>query len=136
MRIIPTFMLASALLATGVAAQAKPTETGEQKLAKALEGRVAGKPVNCINLRDIRSSRIIDRTAIIYETNNNTFYVNRPSGANFLDSNAALVTRTSISQLCNVDIVRLYDTSARMERGSVGLGEFVPYRKVKPAAGG
>ncbi|AUW60386.1 hypothetical protein C1T17_16560 [Sphingobium sp. SCG-1] len=129
-------MLTSALLAAGVPAQAKPSESGEQKLAKALEGRVAGKPVNCINLRDIRSSRIIDRTAIIYETTNNTLYVNRPSGANFLDSSAALVTRTSISQLCNVDIVRLYDTTARMERGSVSLGDFVPYRKVKPASGG
>lgn len=135
MRIVPTLVLASALLATGVPVQATPSETGEQKLAKALEGRVEGKPVDCINLRDIRSSRIIDRTAIIYETNNSTLYVNRPSGASFLNSNDALVTRTSLSQLCNVDIVRLYDTSSRMEHGSVGLGQFVPYKKVKAEKG-
>lgn len=132
MRIMRSIMLASALLATSAQVQAKPNPSGEQKLAKAIEGRVKGKPVSCINLRNIRSSRIIDGTAIIYETSNSTFYVNRPdSGASFLRSDDALVTRTSISQLCNVDIVRLYDTAARFERGSVGLGMFVPYKKVK-----
>lgn len=136
MRIISMSLLAAALFATGVQAQAKPNEKGEQKLTKALEGRVAGEPVNCINLRNIRSSRIIDGTAIIYEVGN-TLYVNRPpSGASFLRTNDALVTQTSLSQLCSVDIVRLFDTAARFPRGSVGLGQFVPYKKIKPAVSG
>jgi hypothetical protein len=49
----------------------------EAQLAKALDGRVAGEPVNCLSLRSIRSSRIIDRTAIVYQVGN-TLYVNRP----------------------------------------------------------
>ncbi|MDX3910488.1 MAG: hypothetical protein QHC67_11785 [Sphingobium sp.] len=137
MRIIPSIMLSAALTAAGVQAQAAPNEKGEAKLAKEIEGRVAGKPVSCINFRDIRSSRIIDGTAIVYETSGRKIYVNRPtSGASFLRKGDALVTRTSLSQLCNVDIVRLYDTTARFERGSVGLGQFVPYEKVKSAANG
>lgn len=100
------------------------------ELAKALEGRVAGKPVDCLNLRDIRSTRIIDRTAILYETTGGTIYVNRPEGgASSLDKFDVLVTDTHSPQLCDIDIVRLYDTAARMQIGFVNLGEFVPYRK-------
>lgn len=135
MRIIPSIMFAAALVATGAQAQAKSSETGEARLAKEIAGRVEGKPVSCIPLNSIRSSRIITGTAIVYEGNNNTIYVNRPSGASFLRQGDTLVTRTSLSQLCDVDIVRLYDTGARMERGSVGLGKFVPYKKVKKAGG-
>lgn len=102
----------------------------EAKLARALEGRAAGKPVDCLYLRDIRSSRIFDRTAILYETSGGTVYVNRPkSGANTLDSWDILVTDTHSPQLCSIDVVHLYDTTARMQTGFVFLGDFVPYRK-------
>jgi hypothetical protein len=40
----------------------------EAKLAKKLEGRVAGTPVRCISLPTIRSSTVIDGKAIIYDT--------------------------------------------------------------------
>jgi hypothetical protein len=40
-----------------------------------------------------------------------------------------LVTDTHSSQLCSIDIVRLYDPMARMQTGFVGLGDFVPYSK-------
>lgn len=101
-------------------------------LAKALEGRVAGEPVDCLNLRDIRSTRIIDRTAILYETSGGTIYVNKPEGgASSLDKFDVLVTDTHSPQLCDIDVVRLYDTAARMQTGFVNLGEFVPYRKAK-----
>jgi hypothetical protein len=42
-----------------------------------------------------------------------------------------LVTRQFTSQLCSTDVVHLYDTSARMQTGTVFLGEFVPYKKVR-----
>ena len=66
---------------------------------------------------------------------NGTIYVNRPaSGASSLDSSDILVTRTSTSQLCNVDIVRLMDSTTSFETGFVGLGDFVPYARVKKAS--
>jgi hypothetical protein len=69
-----------ALLLAGLPAQARPGPKidAEAKLAKALEGRVAGEPVDCLTLRDIRSSRVINRTAILYETRGGVVYVNRP----------------------------------------------------------
>lgn len=94
-----------------------------------IEGRVAGEPVNCLNLRNIRSTQIIDRTAIIYEVGR-TLYVNRPrAGAQSLDQWDVLVTRPFGSQLCSIDVVQLYDTGSRIQSGFVFLGDFVPYRK-------
>lgn len=102
---------------------------GEAELARTLSGRVAGKPVNCISLTRSRSSRIIDRTAIIYE-DGRTVYVNRPrSGASLLDDNSILVTRTSGSQLCRLDTVRLVDRFSRVPRGFVILDQFVPFTR-------
>nr|WP_232475915.1 hypothetical protein [Sphingomonas formosensis] len=102
---------------------------GEAKLAKALQGRVAGKPVSCINLRDIDSSEIIDGTAILYKVGSTT-YVNRPKiGADSLRWDPILVTDTHSSQLCSIDTVKLIDRSSHFYQGFVGLGDFVPYRK-------
>lgn len=129
MRNLAAFLAGLALLSGGVASAA-PAETAEAKLARALDGRVAGAPVHCLNFNDIRSTRIIDGTAILYEGGGGRLYVNRPaSGASSLRSDNVLVTKTSMSQLCNVDVVQLYDTASRMPTGWVGLGDFVPYTK-------
>jgi len=122
-------LAAAALIASG--AQAAPRLTPEQQLSKALEGRVAGKPVDCIYLHEIRSSRIFDRTAILYELSNGTYYVNRPEGGvSSLTWDKVLVTDTHSPQLCSIDIVRLYHNSPWMQAGFVNLGKFVPYKKV------
>ena len=114
------------LAVPATAAQLQP----EEEIARALAGRVAGKPTDCIYQRNIRSSRIIDGTAILYEMNDGSIILNRPtSGADFLRRDLALVTKSYSDQLCGVDIVRLYDPVARFESGSIGLGPFVPYRK-------
>ncbi|WP_230291852.1 hypothetical protein [Croceicoccus sp. Ery5] len=108
----------------------KPAELskGEQRLAKALEGRVAGTPEKCIQMSRITSTTIYDKTAIVYKIGS-TLYVNRPeNGANNLRSNDILVTRTSIGQLCDIDTVQMRDQTGFMS-GIIFLGEFVPYTK-------
>lgn len=125
-----TLSLTAALAAVAFAATpavAAPTDPAAE-LAKAVEGRVEGKPVDCLYLRDIRSTRVIPRTAIVYETLDGTRYVNRPrSGARSLNAFDILLTDTRSSQLCSIDVVRLLDQSTRFQTGFVGLGEFVPY---------
>ncbi|QAY79455.1 hypothetical protein [Sphingosinicella sp. BN140058] len=119
------------LLAATAPVQAKTAVDGEAKLAKALEGRVAGKPVDCVNMHNVRSTRIIDGVGILYDAGS-TIYLNRPrSGAESLDKWDTLVTKLYSSQLCSIDTVHLYDTSSRMQTGFVFLGDFVPYRRVK-----
>jgi hypothetical protein len=129
MRSILASIATVALLASS--AYAIPAKTPEERLAKALEGRSAGDPVDCIYLRDIRSSRIFDRTAILYELNSGTYYLNRPdAGAQSLSWNDVLVTDTHSPRLCSIDVVKLYDTHPWMQSGFVNLGKFVPYKKI------
>lgn len=109
-------------------AESTEMSKGEKKLAKALEGRVAGEPVRCIQLSRVQSSTIYDDTAIVYRIGR-TLYVNRPdSGANSLHSSDIMVTKTTMNQLCSIDTVELRDPTGFM-RGVVFLGEFVPYEK-------
>ena len=133
MRKIALALATGAALIAGSAVAAKPKLTGEQQLAKLLDGREAGKPVSCISLMDSRDQRVIDRTAIVYG-NGRTIYVNRPSNARDLDRDDIMVTDIrGPSQLCNVDIVRTHDRANFMYSGFVMLEEFVPYRRVASA---
>ena len=121
--------IVSALALSGVAANARPKLTGEEQLAKLLEGRVAGNPVECISLRTNAPSTVIDKTAIVYGSGT-TVYVQRPKiGAASLNSDDILVTSMVISQLCNIDTVNIIDRNTLFWRGFVGLDQFVPYTK-------
>ncbi|WP_313534297.1 hypothetical protein [Sphingomonas sp.] len=127
---LATLLAGAALLAAPVA-NARDRATPEQQLAKLLDGRVAGKPVDCISLVRTGSSQVIDGKAIVY-TDGSTLYVNEPrGGAEQLDGNSILVTNTFGSQLCSIDTVRLIDRSSYFPRGFVSLGQFVPYTKPK-----
>jgi hypothetical protein len=130
MRMMAMALATGAALLAGTAVEAKPRLTGEERLAKVLEGRVAGKPVSCISLMNSRQQQVIDKTAIVFG-NGSTIYVNRPSNARDLDRDDVMVTDIrGANQLCNVDIVRTHDRSNFFYTGFVGLQEFVPYRKV------
>lgn len=122
----------AALLAGTGAVQAKPRESGEQRLAQRLEGRVAGRPVDCLTQAQRDNVEIIDKTALIYGSGR-TIYVNRPRYPNSLDSDAILVTRLHSSQLCKLDLVRLRDRTSNMSSGFVTLEQFVPYTRVANA---
>jgi hypothetical protein len=129
MRFAAILSAGALILTSSAAAFAKP-DNPEAELAKALEGRVAGKPVDCISIHNIRGTRIIDRTAIVYDTGR-TIYVNRPSGARTLDKWDVMVNKPFGSQLCRIDNVNLIDSTTRMTSGFVLLNEFVPYTKVR-----
>ena len=127
--LIPTLLAAAAVAAAPAAAREKLEP--EAQLARLLEGRVAGEPQNCISLATARSSQIIDKTAIVYRAGS-TLWVNRPrGGAESLDDDDILVTKTIGSQLCSIDAVELRDRTSHFYTGFVSLGEFVPYRRAK-----
>ena len=129
-----TLLLGAALIGAAMPAIAaqRDNKAGEAALAKAIAGRVAGTPVSCISQPTIRSSQVIDGTAIVYDVGG-TLYVNRPRiGAESLDDDDILVSRTVSTQLCSLDTIRLVDNASRIDQGFVTLGEFVPYTKPKP----
>lgn len=128
---IRSLLIAAVVIATP--ALAAKRDTPDVQLSKLLAGRVAGKPTNCIPLTNTQSSTIIDRTAIVYRVGSR-LYVNTPrSGADTLDDDDILLTRTIGSQLCSVDSVNLIDRTSRFQHGFVILGPFVPYDKPKIA---
>ena len=130
-KIIALALSSIALVGASGPALAKEKLSPEQRLEKRLEGRVAGKPVDCIFLPTVRSTTIYDGTAIVYDAGD-VIYVNRPkSGASSLDDDDIMVTQPTNSQLCSVDIVKLHDRTGHFFSGSVGLGPFVPYRKAE-----
>jgi len=128
-RHLPLLLPMAALAAAPAAADQR--RDPETRLARAVEGRVAGAPVGCISLHAVRSSRIIDNTAIIFDAGH-TIYVNRPrSGAETLDSHDTLITRTFSGRLCSVDVVEVTDSATLGFSRPVFLGEFVPYRRAR-----
>ena len=137
MRALLRGLLIGLTLATASNALADPATNpkGEQSLARLLEGRTAGPPVNCIDPGRAFSAEIIDETAIVYRMPGGKLYVNRPRiGASLLDHDAVLLSRTVGMQLCDRDIVHMVDRGGRgpaRSRGAVSLGPFVPYSKVE-----
>lgn len=128
MRILKA-LAASAMILAGTGSVLAASRSGEARLSRMLEGRVAGKPVDCIYLPRIRSTQVISGTAIVYDAGR-TIYVNRPEGgARSLSSGDVLVIKPHGNQLCDVDIVRVLDQGTHFQRGFVSLGDFVPYTK-------
>ncbi len=130
MRFSPLFLSGLLLASAPAFAASSPNLYAEASLAKALDGRVAGKPVDCIQLHDIDSTEVFDNTAILYRTVGGKLYLNRPrSGLSSLNDDDILVTRSWTPELCSIDTVNLVDRTSRFPTGFVFLGEFVPYSK-------
>ena len=128
--------LLAAGLAVLLAASAAPAfarqsmhDRGEAELAKEIQGLLPGTPEKCLTLSRIIGSHVIDGTAIIYRTLGGKLYVNRPRGAERLREDDILVQFVYGSELCRLDQIKLLDRTSRMQRGFVGLGDFVSYSK-------
>ena len=96
-----------------------------------------GKPVSCLQLSNIRESRVRSDSVIDFRTNGNKWYRNTLSNScPSLGFEERFLYKTSISQLCSVDIIRvLHDYGGRLQEGAgCGLGKFQPVELVKTAA--
>ena len=130
MRLLPFAALLTLAGAAGAAAPSAVPPPLSEAAAKALAGRTAGRPVECVHLRDVQQTQIIDETAIIYQLGNRRWLVNFPEGGcTSLRKDRALITRTPSDNLCRGDIAVVVDPFSRIESGSCGLGSFVPYTR-------
>ncbi len=115
-------------------AEAAPETKGEKRLAKLLEGRVAGEPQRCIRTLPNQSMRTIDRTAYVYGSGN-TIYVQRTRDPGSINDNDALVSRRfNASELCRLDVMTTIDRINGIFTGAVFFEDFVPYTRVKDGA--
>ena len=117
------------LAALAVAPAAAKRDDPETQLAKALAGRTAGKPTDCITQLRSNDSTTIPGVGIIYQIGS-TRYLNRfEGGCPILRQDTGIITRTPTSQLCRGDIVQVRDFVVGITYGSCSFGQFTPYEK-------
>ncbi len=131
MRIL-TPLLIGALVATGGVAIAGKKSSKEDKY----EITEIGEPENCIRRSQIRSTDVISDSIIDFKMRGGDVYRNSlPNRCSGLAFEEAFSYRTSVNQLCSVDIIRVIDNSggAIRERNACGLGKFQKIEKTKKA---
>jgi hypothetical protein len=95
--------------------------------------RAVGEPKNCLNISQIRSTKVIDNNIIDFHMVGGKIYRNTlPQRCPGLKFEGRFSYRTSINQLCSVDIVHvLHDQGGQLYEGAgCGLGKFQQIEKV------
>lgn len=130
MKTIATLLAGAALALSGATAASAETlaQKGEAKLARMLEGRVAGEPVSCISATQSHRLEVIEHVGIVYDAGK-TIYVSRPTEPKSLGPWDVPVIERFGSQLCKTDVIRTVDRSNGFYTGPVFLNAFVPYTK-------
>lgn len=99
------------------------------------EARPTGKAVQCISISQIRESRVRSDKIIDFRVGGRQWYRNTlPQKCPSLGFEQRFSYRTSLSQLCSVDIISvLQDFGGRLSEGAAcGLGPFQPVELSKP----
>ena len=104
----------------------------EAKLAEALRGyEQSGPAESCVSHRKLGGNKSVG-DAILFHGQTGRVYVNRPpGGCPNVNLGRSLVTRTTGSRLCRGDIATVVDPVSGASYGGCGLGEFVPYKRVR-----
>lgn len=107
---------------------ATPRETPRHAAPAIAVPAAIGEPIGCVQLQNIRETRVVDdKTIDFYMRDGKVLRNNLPGSCPQLGFERAFSYSTSISQLCNVDIITVIQQSAGIRRGaSCGLGMFTP----------
>lgn len=117
-------------LAAVNAANASPSRTADERLARAIGDRTAEAPVDCVLERDLQDNQAEHGTIVFKTRSNALVYVNRPPGScPYLNRDRAIRIRTISDRLCRGDIIEVFDPFSKVEFGACGLGDFTPYRR-------
>lgn len=105
------------------------SENAQRQLARALEGRVAGTPVNCVSTSRLGGPQIIDNRTILYRESGRRVWRNDlPDDCPFLRDDRILVVELHGSSMCRNDTFSVLDRGGlRIPLGKCRLGQFTPY---------
>jgi len=123
-RISLTLVAAVAALTVGAPAQAGNDGHGNVPAA-----RPTGPARNCVPISSLRDSEVRDDWTIDFHTGGKQWYrVTLPLRCNGLGTYRAFKYETSLSELCNTDIITVMEFGGPGggPRGSCGLGMFQP----------
>ena len=93
------------------------------------EATPIGDAVSCINLRNIQSTRVNgDSTIDFYMSGGKVFRNTLPNSCPSLGFEERFLYKTSLSQLCSVDIITVLQSPGLSQGPSCGLGKFQPVK--------
>ena len=84
---------------------------------------------SCLSLARIRSTEVLDAQHILFKMNDGSMYLSTlPHRCPGLNRHSAYMHKTSLPQVCDLDIITVLDSMGNgfMRGASCGLGEFVP----------
>lgn len=134
MRRLAATAVIAATLAGCAYAPPQPTyrsASNARDLQRALDGKVPGRPVDCLQTSNSGNMQVIDDDTILFHDGGRT-YVQRPHGgcSPLGSGHYTLVTQSFGGQgLCRGDIARVVDLSGGFTVGSCALDSFVPYER-------
>lgn len=97
-----------------------------------LAGRVAGKPVNCIDPQSNNGPTIIDNKTILYNANGRRLYSTGPVGTcPSLRPMTTLIVEIRSGQLCHNDLFRVLEPGTTIASAYCRFRPFIPYEKPK-----
>lgn len=118
------------IAALGLLGAAAPAAPRKDALAEALAGRVAGKPVDCVEHSRLDGPQIIDEKTLIYRESGRRIWRNdliaACPGLRPMDT---LVVDVFGSQLCRNDHFRSVSPGMTIPGAICLLGKFTPYDK-------
>lgn len=94
---------------------------------KALEGYTrTGTLQPCVPLGNIKSTKVLDDSSILFYMNGGTAYLNElPDRCGPLGRYKSITYSTSLSKLCNTDVIDVIDAGSSVPKlGTCGLGQF------------
>jgi hypothetical protein len=109
--------------------QASQRAQAETDLAKALDGRVAGTPVDCISDDTPRGPQVIDRDTILYHDGRRVWRNELAAECPSLNAYDTLIVEKHGSQLCRNDRFRVLPAGTRIPGPYCRLGSFTPYTR-------
>ena len=129
--VAPVLLIALAACAAGSAST--QGASGEKQLSekqqRALAGRALGKPISCVQNREILDTDAITDSVVLFRMRGGKTYRNDlPQSCPRLSSpGTAFSHRSTMDQLCSGEIIQVFDPVSRFCYGSCTLGKFTPY---------
>ncbi len=122
------------LVATAVVALGLTTASARDRNAVP-EATPDGAAVSCVQLSNIRSTSVHGDSVIDFKMSNGKVYRNTlPMSCPSLGFEERFLYKTSIGQLCSVDIITVLQSPGLSQGPSCGLGKFQPVKLTKIAA--
>ena len=119
---------ASLSIAACATASTRDTSADDRQLAQAIDGRVAGKPQNCIEISRVQGPEAIgDRTVVYRQSGRRVWISHLQEACPALRGDRILIVRSFGNQICRLDRFDLVSRDSPIPSGFCFFGDFTPY---------